>query len=440
MTIARKTEKYICLLESNKEFLMQSILRFVNQQEYTNNLPITHASYKELISSITELLEGIVKGVGLNPVELSSPENFTMHSASFFVLLEEFRCRYEGSDAGIFLALVKYYRQCFTDIIERSDTDQLLKKTYNLFTNRCFDWLELGLINRWFTLPLELRDKKLSSPEISNEISIYHAVFENLIMPVIIIDDENRIANFNRTATLFFHLETGAVLNHEICKELGSKISILANSKDREYSFEINMETTCGIRYFKVLLKKLPGIKRKSTSIIIMLQDLTEYHNTELNLQVEKSKAIEADRIKTAFLANMSHEIRTPMNAIIGFTELLLNRKHSKVHKLEYLNLIRKSSKNLLNIIEDIIDITKMESKQLKIKYKACKPYEIFTDLKAVFDETLRKYDIDQDVKLILKVSDQAEKITFFTDGERLKQVVSNLLNNAVKYTSKGWL
>ncbi|MCG8701841.1 MAG: ATP-binding protein, partial [Bacteroidales bacterium] len=101
--------------------------------------------------------------------------------------------------------------------------------------------------------------------------------------------------------------------------------------------------------------------------------------------------------------------------------------------------LIRKSGKDLLNIIEDIIDIAKIEAKQLKIKKKPTKPSELFHDLYKVYHEQLVRSGIDQ-IELRLNTNNTDKNIQFHTDTERLKQVISNLLNNAIKFTDKGFI
>lgn len=125
------------------------------------------------------------------------------------------------------------------------------------------------------------------------------------------------------------------------------------------------------------------------------------------------------------------------MNAIVGFAELLSMSNPSKEEREEYLNLIKKSSNDLLTIIEDVIDIAKIESQQLKIVHKNLKLYDLFSDLKRIYDEILYKHD-KTNIKLTLRIPEAEKNLIIHTDPKRLKQVLSNLIGNAIKFTEEG--
>ncbi|MBN1118898.1 MAG: response regulator [Bacteroidales bacterium] len=156
--------------------------------------------------------------------------------------------------------------------------------------------------------------------------------------------------------------------------------------------------------------------------------------NDELSLA--KNKAEEADRLKSAFLANMSHEIRTPMNAILGFATLLRDRKLSEDKKAEFVNLINANCRQLLHIITDIIDISKIEANQITLFKKDFNINKVLYVLKQNFISQITASK--KDIKLIITPElDDAEAIVN-TDKVRLEQILSNLLSNAIKFTEKG--
>jgi signal transduction histidine kinase len=155
------------------------------------------------------------------------------------------------------------------------------------------------------------------------------------------------------------------------------------------------------------------------------------------NLLQAKEKAEEADKLKSAFLANMSHEIRTPMNAIVGFAGLLTEPGISDKERLEFVQHINNSSNNLLSLVDDIIDISKIEAGQIQIKEKVCKINNLLSDLYITYNK-LRSKQPNRDIDLVLKTPD--EDITILTDEFRLRQVFQNLLNNAFKFTEKGYI
>lgn len=153
-------------------------------------------------------------------------------------------------------------------------------------------------------------------------------------------------------------------------------------------------------------------------------------------LKAAKQKAEMADKLKTTFLANMSHDLRTPMNSIIGFSELLKECSSSDQHK-EYINIIVKNGEILLNLLNDIIDISKIESGQLNINKRSFDLRNLFNDLNLNYQKKLSSLK-KPDVKLILEASDVKQQEIIFSDQSRIYQVMGNLLDNAMKFTSKG--
>ncbi|MCF8227157.1 MAG: response regulator [Bacteroidales bacterium] len=150
----------------------------------------------------------------------------------------------------------------------------------------------------------------------------------------------------------------------------------------------------------------------------------------------EKKRAEKSDELKTSFLANMSHEIRTPMNAILGFTQLLQDDL-PKQQKEAYLKIIQDNSKNLLRIIEDIIDVSKIEAGELSIKKEPFDPVKVINEVSMNFKQLLKEYP---DRKVDIRTGCPEKSILIFGDGARVKQVLFNLVSNAVKYTNKGYI
>lgn len=157
------------------------------------------------------------------------------------------------------------------------------------------------------------------------------------------------------------------------------------------------------------------------------------------NLVLAKRKAEESDRLKTSFLSNMSHEIRTPMNAILGFSNLLSHPEIETSEKEEFVNLIKINGKNLLTLVEDIIDISKLDSGQLHIKNSPCKLHEVMTEIFESFEEDIKRRGLFN-LKLYLKEGVSDDGILILTDEHRLKQILINLIGNAVKFTERGFV
>ena len=150
-------------------------------------------------------------------------------------------------------------------------------------------------------------------------------------------------------------------------------------------------------------------------------------------------KAEESDVLKNSFLSNMSHEVRTPMNAILGFSNLLSHKEISAPEKEEFVNLINVNVKNLLSIVEDLIDISKIDSGQLQIRNTAVCLHDILQDVHDNFSSDIRRRG-QLNIKMYLKEGISDKNTMVLTDGPRLRQVLANLVGNGIKFTDRGFV
>lgn len=176
------------------------------------------------------------------------------------------------------------------------------------------------------------------------------------------------------------------------------------------------------------------GKKDGRRGIII---DITDKINYIKSLQQETSKARTSDELKSSFLANMSHEIRTPMNSIIGFSNLLASEHIPDIQKKDFVHYIRTSSEILLNLVDDIIDIAKIEAGELKIVKKECEIYSLGQELLTMSEEVRKKFN-KHELDLVYRPESGREELFMKTDPFRLRQILINLITNAIKFTEKG--
>ncbi|HRG45755.1 MAG TPA: ATP-binding protein [Leptospiraceae bacterium] len=205
--------------------------------------------------------------------------------------------------------------------------------------------------------------------------------------------------------------------------------ALLGEAVTYENLFDLKDGTS---RYFEI--KYTPFYEdERQTGVVILSHDITERKMSEVNLVKAKEEAEIANRLKSEFLANMSHEIRTPMNAILGFSEILKDKVGTDPVVLDYLSGIQKSGKNLISLINDILDLAKIEAGKLDIVYSPVNLFSVIQDVRQIFSlQTMQKrlnFEIAIDEKL---------PKSLLIDELRLRQVLFNLIGNAVKFTEKG--
>jgi len=171
--------------------------------------------------------------------------------------------------------------------------------------------------------------------------------------------------------------------------------------------------------------------------MLIVFRDITERLLIETELRSAKEKAEESNRLKTAFLTNMSHEVRTPMNGILGFMGLLRSPGLEYSKQQQYIEIIEKSVNQLLLIITDIIEMSKIDAKQIRMNNTRFNVYQILSTLHATFTQNLKNNE-NENVNIALNVHPSVKDCNCISDEVKLIQILTNLINNAIKYTHKG--
>ncbi|MCD4790192.1 MAG: response regulator [Bacteroidales bacterium] len=174
--------------------------------------------------------------------------------------------------------------------------------------------------------------------------------------------------------------------------------------------------------------------EQNERSLLSILEDVVE---KEQALKAAKEKAEESDRLKSAFLANMSHEIRTPMNAILGFSQLL-NDVESEEERNKFVNLITSNSEHLLSLINDIIDVSKIEAGLMTIEKNKCSVNQLLEEIYHVFNTNKNKKIKEKNIQIKLNIPLAENESIILTDSTRLRQILSNLIDNAIKFTESG--
>lgn len=166
--------------------------------------------------------------------------------------------------------------------------------------------------------------------------------------------------------------------------------------------------------------------------VLLTVQDITDLKSIQKELLEAKEQAEESDKLKSAFLANMSHEIRTPLNAIVGFSELLATASTPE-EKNTYVEILNNNNSLLLQLINDILDLSKIEAGTLEFNYSNVNINQLMKDLEDVFRMKLGK-----ESKVSIRFVPYQSFCYIYTEKNRLSQVISNFISNAVKFTSEG--
>ncbi|MCD6555605.1 MAG: response regulator, partial [Bacteroidales bacterium] len=176
--------------------------------------------------------------------------------------------------------------------------------------------------------------------------------------------------------------------------------------------------------------------KGNVTNAIGVTIDITEKNKAQEETLKAKEKAEESDRLKTEFINNMSHEIRTPMNGILGFSELLSTPDLAQEKLINYISIIQNSGKQLMRIIDDILEISKLGTKQVKAIENKVYLNDLFLELFSIFDIRAK----ENKTPLYLKKGLPDTESMVLTDSSKLNKILSNLLENALKFTNKGFI
>lgn len=197
--------------------------------------------------------------------------------------------------------------------------------------------------------------------------------------------------------------------------------------KAHHFRREVRVKSGDGWKWICANITRNPqSVDPNKPEMICINYDITELKDSQL----KRERAEELDRLKSAFLANMSHEIRTPLNAIVGFSQLLAETDDPE-ERHEFVEIIDSNNRMLLQLISDILDLAKIESGTMDLKFADM-------NVKEVINEIVTSFRIKMPDNVALIAPQDSPECQIYSDRMRLTQVISNFLNNAIKYTSEG--
>lgn len=356
-------------------------------------------------------------------------------------------------EAGFILLIVIILIVVFTDLIVKISTSglKILTQFYqNAATSS--DIIDISKLHfKEFKIIGEhanemIVKRKSIEYQLNIETAFFEQLFENSPEAISITDNKSKTIKVNKQFTKLFGYTKDeineVVLDSLLADATKQKEANLLNhliAKGELVEVETIRKCKNGTKIHVSIMGNSINLDGEQIAIFGIYRDITERKENEKHLTQAKNKAEESDKLKSAFLANMSHEIRTPMNHIIGFTEIITSHDLEESDRQEYAELIKQSGNNLLHLINDIIDLSKIECKQIQLKPTK---FSINMLLSELYEKFYIYKNNHKKSHLILKIQKTLpdEESIIFTDAERLNQLLTNIIENAIKFTNKGFV
>jgi len=290
-----------------------------------------------------------------------------------------------------------------------------------------FDLVPLSMIISGTLLALALfKNRLLDITPVARE-----TLLETLEDGILVLDRYHRVQDINNSAVLYLEVDKKNIIGQDFSL-IGSGVKSIADAVLNELTNQmIQVKYPVKIKHFNITkqeIKNYPGSK------LVIIRDKTTEIEREQELLIEKGRAQESDRLKSSFVANLSHEIRTPINVITGFLDLLNQKDIEEKDQAIYVDLLKKSTDRILNTLNDIIEISKIEAGQAKLTETQINLNEIMDYLFNIFIKDAQakgialNFDKGMDDKSALIIVDRPKLVTIF----------SNLIKNSLKFTDKG--
>ncbi len=493
-------DKLIDLINANEAWLVERAIEYAKIRGYAKYTSPLREAWRLSIAGLSRSLSEYA--VRFQDIPDFGPDDcFEDDRLTAFGTIEAKRHRPRGVDLSMFLGLTKYYKQCYIDLVCLKGVEKERIEKYRLFIERCFDRIEIAFCQEWAGHSRDVKISELQAINrlMTNEKNVYLTLFESQVDPTIILNQDDEIVHLNHAATRivdpgsapgsayyqyaeFIGNQTGKRRLDEPLKIIGARVDdifpwVKKIIKERQINptsritREARFSKGDTHTYYEVSCSEILDVSDQLRGSILTLRDITDRKNAEAALkqvnetlerhveartadlkasndmlakEVEERKRIEgflieakekaemANCAKNEFLANVSHEIRTPLNGILVLIDLLQDMPLEQ-QQVKYLQMAQQSSQELMVLLNDLLTFSKIEAGQL-----SATPVEF--NLKSIIKSAISdQLPIIMAKGLEVTFRVQAELPTLFRgDPGHLRQILINLLNNAVKYTSRG--
>ncbi len=295
----------------------------------------------------------------------------------------------------------------------------------------------------WYGFNTDITERKKATEVQEKTLSLLNSITENSTDAIYIKDTQGRYLLFNKESARITGKTPEEVLgkdDYSVFPPDDAKALIERDKRVMESgevkTYEEVVTTIQGPTTYLANKGPLYDIEGKVSGMFGISRDISKLKQREQEMKKAKEHAEESDRLKSAFLSNMSHEIRTPMNSIVGFSQLLSAKTLADQERLEYAKIINESCRRLLNTINDILDISRLDAGQTIIKRKTFQINKLLQELHHVHINAF----MQKKIELRIKIPPALTSLVIFTDEQKIYQILNNLLSNACKFTERGYV
>jgi PAS domain S-box-containing protein len=357
-------ESFRQFILSNEEWLMKQILSYAKKQGYSRYTSTLMEAWRLSISGISNALISSYS----SELELTPDEDYSIDPAASFGMLEARSHRERGVNLSMFLGLMKYYRQSYMDLIEQESQSDVCGDTCKLKIDRFFDRMELGFCTEWCSQTENDKVNELQGKnrEITNEKNRYLTIFETIHAPVVLIDDENRVEDYNQAWNELFeessipgsiYYNKGMTPSKDIPGFIAEILPTL-NKEIPDYTHEKTLVTKKGARHFQIRIKRMLDISDKYRGMVIILNDITDHKKAEKDkMHKEKLEGV------LEMAGAICHEVNQPLQVVMGQAEILKMTAGKDNPIIKNLDTITSQIEKMGEITRRLMNITKYETK-----------------------------------------------------------------------------
>jgi PAS domain S-box-containing protein len=315
------------------------------------------------------------------------------------------------------------------------------KFTTKFYLEHLGKWIELFTLSykkdSVISILYDVSEKEQHILKLEESRKRYKVLLEAIPDLFFIIDKDGIYMDFVVKETELIQIKPNDIIGHSIfevgfSENMSRKIyQCIQNAieQDTIETIEYALSVEKGTAMFEMRIARLDD-----HSVISIARDITKRKITEMKLEEAKQKAEEADELKSAFLANISHEIRTPMNAIIGFSRMIGSPDFDAEEKERFVEIIVSNGKLLMEMVNNMISISKIESNQVTVSKSICKINDLMVELYREYSMEM----INKPVRLKLQAENSNPKFSLVTDKYLLTEILKKLIDNAIKFTHQG--